>query len=235
MFYHLLPDAPRSNYDPRHNPGPHVDGIVGSTNVNSTESARKSTKRMTSYASSKPTQWVDVHSVQLSKNPKGDQQPDGNKRKGRKNRKGGKNGNKPKEKDNNGKKNDNGGEGKKEKRKVKFPCKICTDDHLTHLCPKLMEAVRILNLPLDVLMNPFPHNQHLASSSSNARNALGGIQNPPSQDGDRVCINMVNAKIDIATRFQDYSSSKSSIGLEAPPPPPEMNLQIEKPDPPLVF
>jgi hypothetical protein len=123
---------------------------------------------------SKPTQSTDVHSVQSFKNPNGDQQPDGNKRKGRNNRKGGKNGNKPKEKDNNGKKNDNAGEGKKEKIKVKFPCKLSIDENLTHLCPKLAEAARLLNLPPDVLTNPFPHNQHLASSSLNARNAPNG-------------------------------------------------------------
>jgi hypothetical protein len=160
--------------------------------------------------------------VQSSKNPNGDQQPDGNKWKGRNNRRGGKN--KPKDKNNNGKQNDNAGEGKKEKRKVKFPCKLCTDDHLTHLCPKLVEAARLLNLPPAVLTNPFPHNQHLASSSSNTGNASGGSQNPPSQDGDHVCINMVDAKIDIATRSRDYGSSKASTSLEAPPPPPEMNF-----------
>jgi hypothetical protein len=70
---------------------------------------------------------------------------------------------------------------------VKFPCKLCTDDHLTHLCPKLTEVARILNLLSVVLINPFPHNHHLASSSSNAGNAHGGSQNPLSQDGDRFC------------------------------------------------
>jgi hypothetical protein len=150
--------------------------------------------------SSKPTLSVDVHSVQSSKNPNGDQQPNGNKRKGKNNCKGGKKNNKPKEKDNNGKYNVNAGEGKIEKRKVSFPCKICIDDHLTHLCPKLAEAARILNLPPVVLKNPFPQNHHLTLSSSNARNVSGGSQNPPSQDGDRVCINMVDVKIDIATR-----------------------------------
>jgi hypothetical protein len=29
----------------------------------------------------------------------------------------------------------NYGEAKFKKRKVKFPCNLCTDDHLTHLCP----------------------------------------------------------------------------------------------------
>jgi hypothetical protein len=33
MLYKILPDASRSNYDPRKNIGPHVDGIVGSANV----------------------------------------------------------------------------------------------------------------------------------------------------------------------------------------------------------
>jgi hypothetical protein len=232
MLYHLLPDAPRTNHNPRQTLGPRADGIVGSTNVKSTYSTMKFARGPASSGSSKPTQSMDVHSVQSSKNPNGDQQLDGNKRKGRNNRKGGKNNNnKPKDKDNNGKHNDNDGEGTKEKRKVKFPSKLCIDYHLTHLCPKLAKAARLLNLLPVVLTNPFPHNQHLASSSLSLRNAPGGSQNPPSQDGDRVCINMVDAKIDIATFSRDYSSSKSSTSLEAPPPPPEKNLQIEKLEP----
>ena len=38
MLYHILPEAPRSTYDPRQKPGPHADGIVGSANVKSTDS-----------------------------------------------------------------------------------------------------------------------------------------------------------------------------------------------------
>jgi len=33
MLYEILPDASRSNYDPRKNLGPHADGIMGSANV----------------------------------------------------------------------------------------------------------------------------------------------------------------------------------------------------------
>jgi hypothetical protein len=33
MLYEILPDALRSNYDPRQNLGPHVDGIIGSANA----------------------------------------------------------------------------------------------------------------------------------------------------------------------------------------------------------
>ena len=88
--------------------------------------------------SSKSTQLVDVHSVQSSTNPNGNQQLGGNKNKGcGNNRRGRKNNNKPKEKDNNDKSNNNVGEGKKERQKVKFPCKLCIDDHLTHLFPKI--------------------------------------------------------------------------------------------------
>jgi len=44
-------------------------------------------------------------------------------------------------------------------------------------------------------------------------------QNQQSQDGDRLCINMVDAKIDITTRSQDYSYKQTIPGLESPPPP----------------
>jgi hypothetical protein len=92
---------------------------------------------------------------------------------------GGRNDNKPKENANNDILKINVGEGKKEKKKVKFPCKLCIDDHLTHLCPKLEETMRILSLSPTVLTNPFYHNQHMASSSSNTKNVMSGIQNPP--------------------------------------------------------
>jgi hypothetical protein len=67
MLYEILPDAPRSNYDPRQNPGPHVDGIVGSVNVKSTDSVTSHLKDLslnqsvggpTSSVSSNPTQSV---------------------------------------------------------------------------------------------------------------------------------------------------------------------------------
>jgi hypothetical protein len=76
---------------------------------------------------SSSTQLVDVHSMQ-STNLKGNQQPRGEKKKNRNNnRKVGNNNNnnKIKEYHNNEKYNNNFGEGMKEKRKVKFPCKIC--------------------------------------------------------------------------------------------------------------
>jgi hypothetical protein len=167
MLYKILLDATRSNYDPRKNPGPHADGIIGSTNTISIDlvtnqlkelSLRQFVKGQASSVSSTPTQLMDFHYVQSSSNPNGNHQLGGNKRKGRgNNRKCGRNNNnnKPKDNANNDISNNNVGEGKKEKRKVNFPCKICTDDHLTHLCPKLEEVARILSQPLAMITNPF--------------------------------------------------------------------------------
>jgi hypothetical protein len=237
ILYDILPDVSRSNYDPRKNLGPHVDGIVGSANVRSAELVTSQLKELSlnkfvggpnSTMSSTLTLSVDVHSVQSSTNPNGNLQPGGNKKKGRGNNcKGGKNNNKPKDNDNNEKLNNNFGEGKKERWKVNFPCKICTDDHLTHLCPKIVESVRLLSLLLVVLTNPFPHNQHMDSSSSNAVNAVSGSQNPPMQDGDHLCINMVKSKVNVATQSHVYSSSQIVHCLESTPPP-ETHLKIQK-------
>jgi hypothetical protein len=183
--------------------------------------------------SSNPTQSADVHSVQYSSNSNGNQQPGRNNKKGHNNHKGGKNGNKPKDNGNHEKMNNNVGEGKQEICKVKFPCKLCTDDHITYLYPKLAEAVRQLSLPPIVMTNPFPHNHHMASSSSNSRNAVSGSQNPSLQDDDRLCINIVDVKFNLATQSRDYSSSQAIPNIESPPPPTplETTLQIEKPEP----
>jgi hypothetical protein len=233
MLYHLLPDALWSTYNPRQNPGPHADGIVVSANVISTDSMTSHLKELslkkfvggpTSSLSSNPTQSTDVLSMQSPTNPNGNQKLGRNKKKGRNNCKGGKNGNKPKDNENNEKMNNNAREGKRERRKVKFPYNLFIDDHLTHLYPKLEKVARLLSLSPVVLANTFPHNQHMASSSLNTGNVTHGSQNPLLQDGDRLCINMVDEKINVATRSRDYSSSKAIPSLESPPPPPETNL-----------
>jgi hypothetical protein len=121
MLYHLLADTPRSTYDPRKNPGPHVDDTVGTSNVNSVElmtihmkelSLNQTTGGTDLSLSSNPTQSVDVHSMQSLANPNGNQQLGGNKKKGHNTHKGGINGDKPKDNGNNEKMNDNVGEGK---------------------------------------------------------------------------------------------------------------------------
>jgi hypothetical protein len=88
MLYKILPDAPRSNYDPRQKTRPQADGIVGSTNVKSADLVTSQLKDLSlnqyvggkaSSVSSTPTKSTDVHSVQSSTNPNGNQQPGGKK------------------------------------------------------------------------------------------------------------------------------------------------------------
>ena len=101
--------------------------------------------------SSHPTQMTDVLSVQLL-NPKGNQQPGRNKKKGKNNRKGGNRN----ENDNNDKNNNNAKGHKKPKCKVKFPCNLCGDDHLIHLCPWMEYALKFIAQGPTVLTNPLP-------------------------------------------------------------------------------
>jgi hypothetical protein len=113
---------------------------------------------------------------------------------------------------------------------VKFPCKLCKDDHLTHLCPKIEEASRILSYPPSVLTNLFPYNQHMALGTSNTGNASSGSENPSAYEGGHLCVNMVKSQIEVATRSRDYGSSWTIVGSKSPPPP-ETTLQIEKLEP----
>ena len=78
---------------------------------------------------------------------KGNRQPSG-KNKRRKKGEGNQNKQKPAN-------NANGG--KKEKKKVKFPCKLCHEDHLTHICPLMEQAQKLLkSQQLAILKDPFP-------------------------------------------------------------------------------
>jgi hypothetical protein len=72
MLYEILPNASRSNCDPRQNLGPHVDGIIGSANAKSTDLVMNQLKELSliqsvagqdSSSSSTPTQSTNVHSV----------------------------------------------------------------------------------------------------------------------------------------------------------------------------
>jgi hypothetical protein len=122
MLYEILPDAPRSNYSPRKKVEPHADGIVGSTNVKSTNAVTNHLKELSlnqsvggpaSSVSSNPTQSTDVHFLQSLTDPNGNQQPSGNKKKGSNNNRKGGNNNKHKYIGYNEKMNNNAGEGNK--------------------------------------------------------------------------------------------------------------------------
>jgi hypothetical protein len=85
--------------------------------------------------------------------------------------------------------------------------------------PKIEEASRLLSQPPVVLKNPFLHNQHVDSGSSNTKNVSSGSQNPSTHEGGHLCVNMVKSQIDVATRSRDYSSSQTITGPKSPPPP----------------
>ena len=93
-----------------------------------------------------------------SSDPKGNQQPGWNKKKGKNNRKGG---NKNENANYNDKNARNVGGDKQSKRKVKFPCKLCKEDHLTHLFPHMEDASRFIAQVPTVLTNPLPNNQNM--------------------------------------------------------------------------
>ena len=65
-------------------------------------------------------------------NKKGNQQPERNKKKGKNNHKGG---NRNENANNNDKNAHDASGDKQAKRKVKFPCKLCKEYHITYLCP----------------------------------------------------------------------------------------------------
>jgi hypothetical protein len=131
LLYNILSDAPRSILDiTRQRAGPHADGIVGSTQTKPAEQLTKQLQKLsiqhsaasqTTALASPPTKMLEVHSMQMT-NPKAPQQPEGKK----KQRKKGKGDKKP---------TDNAGEGTTEKRKARYPCNLCAEDHPTHLCP----------------------------------------------------------------------------------------------------
>jgi hypothetical protein len=101
------------------------------------------------------------------------------------------------------------------------------EDHLTHLCPRLTEAQKLLaqQQPV-VLMNPFPHGKNLTQASANAD---GGSQGPPSSSSNPSTSNvyMLKGEAHIATRAHDYRMpSTAEKGKEAENP--YVPLQIER-------
>ena len=96
QLYEIIPNALHSSFDPKINPEPHADGIVGCTSTKPVDSVVKqviqlsinqSTLRQATN-SSQPTQTASVFFVQSS-DQKGNQQPGKNKKKGKNNCKGG--------------------------------------------------------------------------------------------------------------------------------------------------
>jgi hypothetical protein len=142
------------------------------------------------------------------------QQPEGKK----KQRKKGKGEKKP---------TDNAGEGTTEKWKARYPCNLCAEDHLTHLCPRLAEAQKFVTQQQQaVLTNPFQHGQNLTQASTSSE---GGSQEtcPPPNNSSSANVYMVRGDAFIMTRAHKYSKpSASEKGKEAELP--SLPLSVEK-------
>ena len=115
---------------------------------------------------------------------------------------------------------------KQPKHKLKFPCKLCKDDHLTHLCPHMEDASKFIAQGLTMFTNPLPNNQNMNSRIVDPGCASGGAQNPSEVAPGHGCINMVKAT-KVVTHAKYYGLSQPDLGKE--PNPPESSLRIEKP------
>ena len=123
LLYEIIPNAPRSSFDPNVKPGPHVNGIVGCASAKPMDSVAKQVSQLSinqsasgqATTSSQPAQMASVLSVQSS-DQKGNQQPGRNKNKGKNNRKGGNRNENANDKNPRNARGDN-----QSKRKVKFP------------------------------------------------------------------------------------------------------------------
>jgi hypothetical protein len=212
LLYTILLDAPRSILDKtRQRAGPHADGIVGSAQTKPAEQLTKQLQQLsiqhsvanqTTTLAAPLTQTLEVHSVQTT-NPKANQQPEG-KKKQRKKSKGDK------------KPTDNAGEGTTEKRKARYLCNLCAEDHPTHLCPRLAEAQKFVTQQQQaVLTNPFQHGQNLTQASASTEG--GSHENcPPPHGSSSANVYMMKSDTFIETRAHDYSKpSASEKGKEA--------------------
>ena len=132
----------------------------------------------------------------MQSSQKGNQQPGGKEKKGKKGE-----GNQKKPKPSN-----NADGGKKDKKKVKFPYKLCQGDHLTHQFPLMEQAQKMLkNQQLVVLKDPFPQGQNIASIS----NVAGGTSRAPP---DQNYINMVQSSTLLHTRSKNYDTEAPEKG-----------------------
>ena len=68
LFYEIIPNAPRSSFDPKVKPGPHANGIVGCTSEKPMDSVAKQVSQLSinqstlgqAMTSSQPTQTMSV-------------------------------------------------------------------------------------------------------------------------------------------------------------------------------
>jgi len=223
-LHEKIPDLPKSNQIAAAPSGSHAaDGMIGTVN---TKSKKKSSKASTTPIitlpdsptgeSSSPELTADIHAVDSSTA----KSKSGGKKKGKKKAKADK---AQKEKTEKSETSD-------KKRKPKYPCLICEEDHFTRDCPHRAEVVKIVkgsSTPA-VLKDPFPKQETKMIGSSS-----GASEEPI----------LMMSHVRIATRSQDYGSKSPIDGKEAESSHSNPStsasgsdpLQIEKPNPDLVI
>jgi hypothetical protein len=99
---------------------------------------------------------------------------------------------------------------------VRYPCNLCAEDHLTHLCPRLAEAQKFVTQQQQVMLtNPFQHGKNLTQASTSAEGGSQETFSPPNRSS-AVNVYMVRGDSLITTRAHDYRKpSASEKGKEA--------------------
>jgi hypothetical protein len=114
-----------------------------------------------------------------------------------------------------------------EKWKARYPCNLCVEYHLIHICPRLAEAQNFVTQQQQAMLTiPFQHGKNLTQASTSAE---GGNQEtcPPPNNPSSTNVYMVRSDALIMTRAHDYSKpSTSEKGKEAELL--SLPLQIEK-------
>ena len=105
----------------------------------------------------------------------------------------------------------NAGGDKQPKHKVKLPCNLYKDNHLTHLCPRMEDASKFIAQGPIVFTNPLPNNQNMNLRTVDPGCASGKNQNPPEATSGHGCINMVHAA-KVVTRVKYYGLSQPKLG-----------------------
>ena len=135
LLYSILPNAPRPGANPRKpSPSTHADGMIGSA-LNQVTKALSHVSLQSNASASQTTPTSEVLNFQKT-SKKGGQKGKSKKERKEKTTSATSNGG------NNDKDEDEGDN--KKKNKVKFPCKLCSESHLSHLCPKINEAKQLL-------------------------------------------------------------------------------------------
>lgn len=215
-LYDYLPDAPRLGTS-KAPPKPSVDGVIGSV-AQALKKSSNSGKQKSSSPNENSSQGIlisgntsEVNAVQSSTTGKAS--------KGKKKEKG-KGKNKP-DQPKQGLSKPPGEEGAK--RKPKYPCLICEEDHYTKDCPRWAEVSRLLKaaqgIPV-VLKEPFPSQQTQMVADPSSSYPFGSQ------------VFMAGTiPIHVSTRAKDYPSSagKEPEVPSSAPPSSSGPLHIERP------